>query len=185
MKKSTFIVALMVVFASCQNQNNDFVLKNKQVGKITDTTTIAQMKELYKNDSIVKKTEGESAFNAYDEYTIIDKNTKKALMVVSPQRINDETSKISRVDIKSDLFKTKNGISLHSNFGAFKKNQKIGEIEETFKYLLIYIDDLNATIDMSKDVLPLNARNDSSIKVDQTMIPDDANIKHFVIFMNE
>ena len=175
----------MLIFASCQNQNNDFVIRNKQVGKITDTTTVAQMKELYKSDSIVKKTEGESAFNAYDEYTIIDKNTKKVLLVVTPQRINDNTSKISRVDIKSDLFKTQKGTNLHSNFGNFKKNQQIGKIEETFKYLLIFIDDLNATIDMSKDVLPLNARNDSSIKVDQTMIPDDAKIKHFVVFINE
>ncbi len=185
MKKLTLIVALIIIFASCQNQNNDYIIKNKQVGKITDTTTVAQMKDLYKNDSIVKKTEGESAFNAYDEYTIIDKKTNNVLLLVTPQRINDETSKISRVDVKSDLFKTQKGTNLHSDFGTFKKNHKIGKIEETFKYLLIFVDDLNATIDMSKDVLPLNARNDSSIKVDETMIPDDAKIKHFVVFLNE
>jgi hypothetical protein len=38
---------------------------------------------------------------------------------------------------------------------------------------------------MTKDVLPLNSRNDSSIKIDKTMIPDNSKIKHFVMFFND
>jgi hypothetical protein len=185
MNKFILLLSIAVVFSSCGTKTNDFVIKNKQVGKLSDSTTIASMKKLYENDSIVKNTEGQSAFEAYDEYTIYDKKTKKPLMTVVPVKINDEQSKIKRIEIKSDLFKIEKGVGLTSNFGMFSKNHKLNKIEETFKYIVVFIDDLDATIDMTKDVLPLNSRNDSSIKIDKTMIPDNSKIKHFVMFFND
>ncbi|HFX18069.1 MAG TPA: hypothetical protein ENK64_02895 [Flavobacteriales bacterium] len=179
------IVSLLVLLTACQNKTNEFAIAHKQVGKITDTTTVAQMKQLYQNDSIVKTTEGAGAFEPYDEYIIIDKNTKDVLMVVIPKKINDEQSKIKRVEIKSPKFKTDKGVGLSSSFGDFKKHHKIGRIDETFKYIVVFIDDLNATINMPKDVIPLNARNDSSIKVDETLIPDQSKIKDFIVFIND
>jgi len=185
MNKYLILLAIAIVFTSCETKTSDFVIKNKQVGKLTDSTTVASMKKLYASDSIVKNTEGQSAFEAYDEYTIIDKKTKKPLLVVVPIKVNDEQSKIKRIEIKSDLYKTAKGVGLTSNFGMFSKNHKLNRIEETFKYIVVFVDDLNATIDMTKDVLPLNSRNDSSIKIDKTMIPDNSKIKHFVMFLNE
>ena len=185
MNKSIILLAIAIIFSSCQTKPNNFVIKNKQVGLLTDSTTIASMKKLYKNDSIVKDTEGQSAFEAYDEYTIIDKTTKKPLMVVVPVKVNDEQSLIKRIEIRNDKFTTEKGVKLSSNFGAIAKQHKLGRIDETFKYIVVYIDDLNATIDMTKDVLPLNSRNDASIKIDKTLIPDNAKIKHFVMFLNE
>jgi len=172
-------------FTACQTKTNDYLIANKQVGKLTDSTTVAQMKELYKNDSIVKTTQGQSAFEPFDEYTIIDKKDKEVLMVVVPQKMNDEQSVLKQIDIKSPKFKTAKGVGIDSDFGSFKKNHKIGHIDETFKYIVVFIDDLNATIDMPKDVIPLNARNDSSIKIDQTLIPDHSKIQDFVVFLNE
>jgi hypothetical protein len=185
MKKIIYLFIITAVLTACQKEENFYIIKNKQVGKLTDTTTIARMKELYKNDSIVKNTKGQSAFEPYDEYIIYDKNSKKPLLTVIPKVINDEKSLIKQVEINSPLFKTLHNVNLESDFGSFKKNHKIGRIEETFKYIVVFIDDLNATIDMTKDVLPLNARNDSSIKLDKTLIPDHSKIKHFVVFLNE
>ncbi len=176
---------MVVGFTACQTEQTQYIIKNKQVGKLTDSTTVAQMKELYKNDSIVKNTEGQSAFEPYDEYVIFDKTTQKPLCVVIPKERNNEQSVIKQVEIKSPLFKTEKGVGLNSDFGTFKQNHKIGRIDETFKYIVVFIDDLNATIDMKKDVIPLNARNDSSIKIDETLIPDHSKINHFVVFLNE
>jgi len=183
--KQLTILALILLVASCQTKNNDFVIKNKQVGKLTDTTTIAQMKQLYQNDSIVKKTEGQSAFEPYDEYRIMDKKTKEVLLVVIPKKMNDEQSLIKEVDIKSPKFKTEKGVGLDADFGSFKQHHKIGRVDETFKYIVVFIDDLNATIDMPKDVMPLNAQNNTAIKIDETLIPDHAKIKDFIVFLNE
>jgi len=183
--KNFIILILLIFLVSCQTENNNFIIKNKQVGHITDTTTVAQMKVLYKNDSIAKNSHGETAFEPFDEYQIIDKITGETLLVVIPKKVNDEQSKIKQVEIKSSLFKTENGVNLNSDFGTFKTNHKIGRIDETFKYIVVFIDDLNATIDMTKDVLPLNARNDSRISIDETLIPDHAKINHFVVFFNE
>ena len=180
----TLTFALLLI-ASCQTKNNDFVVKNKQVGKLTDTTTVALMKRLYQNDSIVKKTHGETAFEPYDEYAIIDKKTKEILMLVVPQKVNDEQSLLKHIEIKSTQFKTEKGIGLSSSFGDFKKQHKVGHIDETFKYIVVFIDDLNATINIPKDVLPLNAQHNSRIKIDETLIPDSAQIKDFIVFLNE
>jgi len=185
MKNILFIILIMAGLTACQKEDNSYIIKNKQVGKLTDSTTVAQMKILYQNDSIVKNTEGQSAFEPYDEYTIYDKKSKQALLVVVPIKVNDENSLLKQVEIKSDLYKTDKNVNLKSNFGSFKSHHKIGRIDETFKYIVVFIDDLNATIDMPKDVIPLNARNDSSIKIDETLIPDQAKIKHFVVFLNE
>ncbi len=185
MKKIILTGLILVGLAACQTKTNDLIIKNKQVDKLTDSTTVGQMKQLYQNDSIVKHTQGASAFEPYDEYTIIDKKSKEVLMVVIPQKMNDDQSVIKQVEIKSPRFKTEKGVGLDSDFGSFKQNHKIGRIDETFKYIVVFIDDLNATIDMPKDVLPLNARNDSSIKIDETLIPDHSKIKHFVVFLND
>ena len=185
MNKYIILLAITIIFSSCETKTNDFIIKNKQVGKLTDSTTIASMKKLYANDSIIKNTEGQSAFEAYDEYTIIDKKTKKPLLLVVPVKQKDENSKIKRIEILSDQFKTEKGASLSSTFGTFNTQHQLGKLEETFKYIVVFIDDINATIDMTKDVLPLNSRNDSSIKIDKTMIPDNSKIKHFVVFLNE
>ena len=181
----TTLTLVLLLIASCQTKTNDFVIKNKQVGKLTDTTTVAQMKQLYQNDSIVKKTHGETAFEPYDEYAIIDKKTKETLMLVVPQKVNDEQSLLKHIEIKSPQFKTGKGISLASSFGEFKKQHKVGHIDETFKYIVVFIDDLNATINMPKDVLPLNAQHNSQIKIDETLIPDNAKIKDFIVFLND
>jgi len=185
MRNIIILISILAGLTACQQNENPYIIKNKQVGKITDTTTVAQMKELYKNDSIVKNTEGQSAFEPYDEYIIYDKTGHQILFTAIPKKINDEQSVIKQIEIKSPKFKTEKGVNIQSDFGAFRNNHQIGRIDETFKYIVVFIDDLNATIDMSKDVLPLNARNDSSIKIDETLIPDHSKIKHFVVFINE
>ena len=179
-----FAFALLLI-VSCQSKNNDFVIKYKQVGKLTDSTTVAQMKQLYKNDSIYKKTPGKTAFEPFDEYHIIDKASKKELLIVIPQKMNDEQSVLKRIEIKSPVFKTEKGVGLASNFGDFKKFHKIGHIDKTFKYIVVFIDDLNATISLSKDVLPLNIRQNPTIKIEPAIVPDKAKIKDFIVFLNE
>jgi len=185
MKKIVILISLFIFISACQQKENKYIIKHKQVGKITDTTTITQFKKLYKNDSIVKKTLGQHAFEPFDEYIVYEKNTGEVLMTVIPKITNNENSIIKRVEIKSPKFKTEKGVNLLSDFSSFKKNHKIGHIDETFKYIVIFIDDLNATIDLSKDVLPLNAQNNDRIKIDETLIPDHSKIKHFIIFLND
>jgi len=185
MKKNILLLLGFVLFTACQTKTDEFIIKNKQVGELTDSTTVAQMKKIFEKDSIIKKTHGQSAFEPYDEYIIVDKKNKEALLAVIPQKTNDEQAILKEIDILSPRYKTEKGVGLASDFGTFKKQHKIGRIDETFKYIVIFIDDLNATIALSKDVLPLNAQNDRRIKVDETLIPEQAPVKKFTIFLNE
>jgi len=186
MKKQIFgIVLLLAVIFSCGKKDNKFTIGKKQVGKILDSTKISELKNIFKQDSIIKKTEGEGAFESYDEITVINKNTKKPLLIIIPKKSGKTESLIQQVEIMSPLYKTKNNIGLNSKFIDIKKYHKIGKIEKTFKYLVVYLDDLDATMDFNKNVLPLNAQNNPGITIDATMIPDNAKPKHFVLFFNE
>ncbi len=186
MKQTLSIVLLISLFMfSCQKENKDFIIAKKQVGKITDSTKIKELKTIFGQDSIAKNTEGQGAFEAYDEYTVYDKKTHKPLLVIIPQKTGDDESLVKQVEILDGKFKSDKGISFNSKFGEIKKAHKIGKVDESFKYLVIYLDDLNATIDIKKNVLPLDAQNNPGLKIDETMIPDDAKIKHFIVFFND
>ena len=183
--KKILIFLLILAIGACSQKEDKFVIANKQVGKITDSTRVKDLKTLFKNDSIIKKTEGEGAFEPYDEYLIYDKKQNKAILTVIPVKAGDENSKIRQVEILDNKFHTNKGINLKSTFGELKKMHKIGKIDKSFKYIVVFIDDLNATVDINKTELPLNAQNNRSIKIDETIIPDKAGFKHFVVFINE
>ncbi len=184
-QKISILVILTLAILSCTQKNTDFLISKKQVGKITDSTKVKDLKALFKNDSLIKNTEGQSAFEAYDEYTLYDKKTKKPVLIIVPTKPNDDNSLIKTVEIINDKFKTDKGISINSNFKDFKQSHKVGKVDESFKYLVVYIDDLNATVDIKKSELPLEAQNNPSIKVDATIIPENAKIKHFIVFIND
>ena len=183
--KKIFIFLLILTISACSKKEEKFVISNKQVGKITDSTRVKDLKTLFKNDSIVKKTEGEGAFEPYDEYVIYDKKQKTPLLTVIPVKPKDEDSKIRQVEILDNRYQTIHGIHLHTNFGELRKSHKIGKIEKTFRYIVVYVDDLNATVDIEQTELPLNAQHNRSIKIDETIIPNQAKIKHFIVFINE
>lgn len=174
-----------MLMQSCQGTKGDFIISKNKVGKLTDSTKIYQMKQLYKSDSIVENMQNASAFGVYEEYTVYDKQTRKPLLTVVPVKINDSASLIKTIEIRSDIFKTAKGICLSSEFEKIQSNTKINKVEETFKYIVLYLDEFNATIDIDKDVLPLSAQHNRSVKVDETLIPNDAKMSHFIVFMNE
>ncbi len=185
MKKISFIILSILLIGACKHKDNEFLISKKQVGKINDSTRVKELAKIFSNDSIVKNSEGESAFESYDEYLIIDKKSKKPLLLIIPQETNQPESLIKQVEILSPLYHTDKGISIDSDFGAINKTHKIGKVDTSLNYIVLYLDDLNAIVDIRKSELPLRLQNNPGLKIDQTMIPEKAKIKHFIVFINE
>ncbi len=185
MKKISLLLLSFLLMGACTKKDKQYIIDKKQVGKITDSTKVKNLSAIFSRDSIVKNTEGESAFEAYDEYTVFDKKTKKPLLLIIPKETNNPESLIKQVEILNPKYNTTKGININSSFGQIKKAHKIGNLETSLNYIVVYLDDLNAIIDIRKTELPLSLQNNPSLKIDKTMIPEKAKLKHFIVFINE
>jgi len=185
MKKITLLVFSILLIGACTNKNKQYIIDKNQVGPITDSTKVKNLNSIFPTDSIVKNTEGESAFETYDEYTLFDKKTKKPLLLIIPQQTNNPESVIKQVEILNPRYKTEKGININSTYAEVKKAHKIGHLETSLNYIVLYLDDLNAIIDIRKSELPLRLQNNPGLKIDKTMIPEKAKMKHFIVFIND
>lgn len=183
MIKPLIIALISVVFIQCGNSKYD-VSKGK-IGELTTKTTMQEVDEIFKNDSIVKilseGPKGNNFFQEDDKYLIYEKGGKHLLTII-PQEQLDSTSTIKSVEIFDDRFKTKTGLNIKSLFQGINANNNISKVETSFLSATLFIDDLNATISIDKEDLGL--KEFSTQKVSKDQIPDLAKIKSLTIWFN-
>jgi hypothetical protein len=185
MKKSVlFVFVLSLMMMSCDNSEK-FQIKKGKVGHLTPKTTIKELKEIFKNDSIVSNlsegSTGDYELQDDDEYLIYEKGGKHLLTIIPKEQL-DSTSTIKSVEIFDKRFKTESGLNVTSTFSEINVNNNIDKIESTFSSATLFIDDLNATISIDKEELGLKAF--SSQQVTKEQIPDLAKMKSFTIWFN-
>jgi len=183
------IVLLLVFFTSiigC-NKGAEFTIEKGKVGKITQSTQVQELAKIFKNDSIViklgelkKGTDKNKYFTDDDEYMIYNKEGKHLLTIV-PIEQHDSLSTIKSVEIFSNKYQTKEGISLYSPYRDINSAYNIS-ITNTLLSAHIDIDKLNATMSIDKKEIGVNEFNREKIRKDQ--IPDLAKINHFTIWFN-
>lgn len=185
MKKNILIVFVISLLTISCNNSAKFQIKKGQVGHLTPKTTIHDLKEIFKNDSIVTNLSegslGDNYFQDDDEYLIYEKGGKHLLTVVPKEQL-DSTSTIKSIQIFDKRFKTESGINVSSTFLEVNANNNIDKIESTFSSATLFIDDLNATISIDKEELGLKAFSNQQVTKEQ--IPDLAKIKSFTIWFN-
>lgn len=183
-KKSILpIIMVSLLIISCSN-NNKFKIEKGRVGLIDQTTTVKDLKEIFKNDSIVSNLSegalGDNYFQDDDEYLIYEKGGKHLLTIV-PQEQLDSTSTIKSIQIHDPRFKTNEGINLNSNFSEINSSNNLRP-ESTLQSVTLFLDELNATIAIDKQELGL--RDYSTQKVSLEQIPDLAKMKSFIVWFN-
>lgn len=183
-KRIVFLFAAAMLIMSCSDSAK-FRIKKGQVGHLTPKTTIHDLKEIFKNDSIVSNLSegslGDNYFQDDDEYLIYEKGGKHLLTVVPKEQL-DSSSTIKSIQIFDKRFKTESGISIVSTFLDIDANSNIDKVESTFSSATLFIDDLNATISIDKEELGLKAFSNQQVTKEQ--IPDLAKMKSFTIWFN-
>ena len=173
-----------MLIMSCSDSAK-FQIKKGQVGHLTQKTTIHDLKEIFKNDSIVSNLSegslGDNYFQDDDEYMIYEKGGKHLLTVVPKEQL-DSSSTIKSIQIFDKRFATESGINITSTFLDVNANTNIDKVESTFSSATLFIDDLNATISIDKQELGLKAFSNQQVTKDQ--IPDLAKMKSFTIWFN-
>jgi len=187
MKKHTYnslVLVLLLPIFSCSDSEK-FDIEKGKVGHLTTKTTIKELSEIFKNDSIVSNlsegTLGDNYFQDDDEYLIYNKLGKHLLTIVPKEQL-DTTSTIKSIQVFDDRFKTNTGLTIRTTFSDIRANNNINKIESSFSSATLFIDELNVTIAIDKQELGLKAFSNQKVTLEQ--IPDIAKMKSFIVWFN-
>jgi hypothetical protein len=183
LKRVSLLLISTILIISCAKENQ-FIIEKGKVGLINNETTVKEIKELFKNDSIVapKADTLKNLFSfSSEEFLVFSKEGKK-IIEITPTVAGDSVSKIKSVQIFDSNYKTDKGLSLSSTFREINENYMVNKVETTLSSATLFIDELNATIAIDKKELGLNPFSREEITLEQ--IPDIAKIKYFTIWFN-
>jgi uncharacterized protein YcfL len=171
MKKLIGVIVLSLLLIQCSSDKNTKIVKN-QLGTINKNTSVEELDKLFSNDSVVKYPEGEDVFR---DYRVYDKQGRE-LITIKFDINRDSIKGIELVKIFSEIYETEMGISTASTFKDILDNYSISKIEPTINSVIIFIDEINATLVLDKKDLKLKEYDMGKISQDQ--IPDMAPIKY-------
>lgn len=180
MYRYILIFALLFVFASCGsdttkedpiNPEESFLIARNQIGPIQRGMTVKQLRALLPENRIKKLASREElSSETADNYYIYGDSTQ-LLFIISPQRKNDETSRISRVIVKDNRFHTRSGIGLHSTLGEIRKAYPQSEIVPAVDDIVLYIRELDANFEIDDTGLSPTIWNSTTGKIEIDSIP--------------
>ncbi len=177
-----FVVVLTTIFA-CTKTDHEIALN--KVGSITNTTTVQDLKQLFKNDSIVSRySEGDfgnkNAYILENDTHLIYKKGGTLLLSISPVNPLDSVSKIKSVTVFSNDYKTATETNLSSTFNDVNIHHTIERLEASFHLVTVFVKDINATLTMDKKALGIKAFKLGEI--DKAQIPNDAKFTSLTVW---
>ncbi len=167
--KIILAIAVIALFTKCSNDK--YLIAKEQVGEITKQTSVEDLKSIFKNDSIKEIANSDNE----KKYEIFSKKGEKELEVTFAKK--DSVLKINSVQIFSNKYKTAKNISINATFNDIRQNYTIDKAESTFSSIVLFVDELDATISVEK-----SAFSGISKHVDLEEIPDNAKVKYFMVW---
>ena len=129
--------------------------------------TISEVYNLIPNEQI-KKIVGVADFETpFEDYEIYD-STGKKILILMPLQEGNSNSKISRISILDDRFRTTEEIGLNSTFGDLKKYYSINKIEPYEEEIGVYVEHINACFLIKKTELNDGWWNNGSFDIPNT-----------------
>jgi hypothetical protein len=177
MKKVIAIVVLGLIFVQCSTQDERLMAKNK-VGKLNNKTQIEALDQLFKEDSIAKLPEDSDIVREYKIY----ESGGDHILTIKPNFKTDSIKLIESVQIFSDKYLTEKGLTTASVYSDILDTYSINKIEPTFSTVILFIDEINATVALDKKDLRIDEFDMRKISQDQ--IPDNAKIKYITIWFD-
>lgn len=182
-KSFLFTILILIIVSSCKEEQNPFQITKHNIGLLTDSTQVKDLKTIYINDSLVNYNSNDFT-GIINDIDVFD-NYGKKLLSISPRQPNDSTSYIQSVRINDSRFQTEKKLSILSTFKDINNNYKITRIDNLINTIVISVNEINASFTISKEELPANLRFDRALKIEATHIPDNAKIKYFFLNWNK
>ena len=184
--RKTLILFISTLLFSCsykQKSTDDFLVTDTNVGIFYEGMTVNDVLKLVMDNQIKKVVDFDDYENPYDDYQYFDSN-KNHLLILTPEYQDDKKSKINRILIKDERYKTNKNIGLSSTYADLKEHYQITDYSPDLEQIVLTIDELNAWFSISKSQLSENWWNDNTKTIDISKIPDNATFDSFVIWWN-
>ena len=174
---------ICLVFSCNSDKNPDpFKIEKQNVGMLTDSTQVHELKTLFASDSIANFDKDETYSGVISNIEIFEKGGKP-LMVLTPSKAKDSTATIESIRFIDPRYKTEQGISIQSTFKDIQDTYEIKSISNLIKTVSVSIKKSNLTFTIDKEELPASARF-VDMEIDPIQIPDKARIKYFFMHWN-
>lgn len=181
MKHSIVILSLIALsLTGCQKVTDPFLVQNQNIGLLTDSTQVKDLKNIFSNDSLISPIAGDEFTGTLNTVEVFEKNGTH-LLTIAPKQALDSTSTISNIKIRDARFKTKNGINATSNFGDIQSKYTITKIQNSFRSVSIFVQETDAFFLIDKSELPAEFRFDMNKTIESVNIPKTAKIKSFML----
>ncbi|RAJ11785.1 hypothetical protein [Olleya aquimaris] len=181
MKKTLLALSVITItFTSCKTETDPFLVQNQNIGLLTDSTEVKDLKVIFANDSIISPIAGDEFTGTLNTIDIYEKGGKH-LLSLTPNQSLDSTATISSIKIKDPRFKTEKGITINSTFKDIKSNYTITKIQNSFRSISVFVKESDVFFLIDKNELPAEFRFDISKTVEEANIPESAKIKHFMV----
>jgi hypothetical protein len=181
MKRIVSVFVAMLILFSC-SKNNDPTFSKNRLGKLSGKMKVDEVKSVLQNDSISELKEV-SGVVKQSQMEVFDKESGEKTMVLIFQPEND-TLKLYAVEILSPEIKSEKGVGLASPYGEWQKKHKIADAERTLRHLVVFVNDLNATLEFDNEDLVSEAQNRSLSEPDPDWIKKEAPPRRLILFMN-
>ena len=100
MKKTLLSLSLLtLILSSCNKDADKFLVTNHNIGLLTDSTQVKDLKTIFINDSIISPIAGDEFSGTLNTIEIYEKGGKH-LLSLTPKQALDSTATISTVKIK-------------------------------------------------------------------------------------
>ncbi|AXO80092.1 hypothetical protein DZC78_06700 [Olleya aquimaris] len=181
MKKTILSLSLLtLILSSCNNEADKFLVANQNIGLLTDSTQVKDLKNIFAEDSLINPIAGDEFSGTLNTIDIYE-NGGKLLLSLTPKQALDSTATISSIKIKDPRFKTDKGINSKSTFGDIKANYTITKIQNSFKSASIFVKETDAFFLIDKNELPAEFRFNMTKTIEEANIPETAAIKSFIL----
>ncbi len=181
MRKLIFALILMTaIYTSCEKEQDLFLIGKHNVGLLTDSTQVRDLKRIFNADSIVKFKEDDGFIGTINNIDVFEKGGAK-LLVISPKEALDSTATFSTVRIIDPRYKTEKNISTLSTFKEINDAYKISKIDNLINTIVVSVNEIDASFTIDKKELPSNMRFDPNMVIDAVQIPDEAKVKYFML----
>ncbi len=182
-KFGKFIVIVLFVW-SCSSKTEWTFEKNK-LGEIQGKMPMPEVMQILKKsgDSLhkLKKISG-----IVEQFTLLvsDKKSEQAKYELIFEKGKD-TLELTAIEILSPEIVSNKGVSIKDSYEKWKKSHQIGKADRTLRHLVIYVNDLNATLEFSESDLADEAQNRLISDPDPDWVKPEAVPKRLILFMTE
>jgi hypothetical protein len=176
-------VFILISFFSCTKTNkvNPYLITSHQVGKLTDSTQVWQLKKQFPNDSVVVRLEEGIFVEAPNDSYLVYTKTGELLLTAIAKIQGDSTSTFRKVLVASPIFKTENGLNKASYYIDIRNSNFSGvKVSDSNRNIIFTIDSIPIKLLFDVKNLPNSWQNTTS-DLENLKIPDSLQISEFIL----